>query len=116
MKKTVFNSAILSAIASLMFAPLVSAHDMGSDDNPNFDFVDGQISENHTEIIEELTEDGDLMGIVYQGTGAEEPTTAMGDGANDVETTAQSMAQTDSQSITAVGRGAASTTRVGAGR
>ena len=116
MKKTLFNSAILAAIATLTFAPFVSAHDMGSDYNPNFDFVDDQISENHTEIIEELTEDGDLMGIVYKGTGAGEPTTAMGDGANDVETTAQSMAQTDSQSITAVGRGTTSTTRVGAGR
>ena len=116
MKKTVFQSAILAAIASLTFIPYVSAHDMGEANNENFDFVDGVISENHDAIIEELTEDGDLMGITYQGTGAEEPTMAAGDGANDVETTAQSMAQTDSQSVTAVGRGAASTTRVGAGR
>ena len=112
MKKTVVNSAVLATLISLTFSPFVSAHDMGSDDNPNFDFVDEQISDNHTAIIEELTEDGDLMGIVYQGTGGGEPTTAMGDGANSVETTTQSAMQVD----IAPGRGMTSTSRTGTGR
>jgi hypothetical protein len=116
MKKTVFHSAILAAIVSLTFTPLASAHDMGSDDNPNFDFVDDQVSENHDAIIADLTEDGDLMGITYQGSGAEESTTAMGDGANSVETTAQSAAQTDVQSVTAVGRGLTSSVRTAGSR
>ena len=109
MKKTIINSAILATIATLAFSPFVMAHDMGSEDNPNFDYVDDQISDMHTDIIEELTEDGDLMGIVYQGSGAEEPTTAMGDGANEVTTTTQS----GTQVLDAPGRGATSTARSG---
>jgi hypothetical protein len=109
MKKTIFSTTILAAIAALAFTPFVSAHDMGSDDNPNFDYVDDQINDMHTDIIEELNEDGDLMGVIYKGTGAEEPTTAMGDGANSVTTTTQS----GTQVLDAPGRGATSAARSG---
>jgi hypothetical protein len=117
MKTTIFKSALLAAVVSLTFTPIVWAHDMGEANNENIDFVDDQINDNHTDRIEELMEDDALMGVTYQGTGAEESTTAMGDGANAVDTTAQSAAQTDARSITAVGRGSTSTMRAaGPGR
>jgi len=91
MKKTVFNNAMLAAIVSLTFTSMASAHHMSEDVNPNFDFVDEQISDMHNEVIDTLLEDGELMGGMASSTGAEPTMTGMGSSFTD--TTAPASAQ-----------------------
>jgi hypothetical protein len=107
MKKTVFNSAILAAIAALTFTPLASAHHMASDNMPDdqYDFVDDQISDMHNEIIDAMNEDDDLMMNVARSTDAVPSNMAMGDGANAIDTETQSMTRSDAQTVVAPGRG-----------
>ena len=78
MKKTIFNNALLAAIVSLTFSSMASAHHMSEDVNPNFDFVDEQISDMHIEVVDELLEDGDVMGSIASGMGAEPTSVSMG--------------------------------------
>ena len=78
MKKTIFNNAILAAIVSLTFTSMASAHHMSEDVNPNYDFVDDQISDNHEEVIDTLLEDDELMGGMMSDMGAESSMMGMG--------------------------------------
>ena len=78
MKKTVFNNTILAAIVSLTFTSMASAHHMSEDVNPNFDFVDDQISDMHNEVVDTLLEDGELMGGMESNMGAVEPMMGLG--------------------------------------
>jgi hypothetical protein len=78
MKKTIFNNAMLAAIVSLTFTSMASAHHMSEDVNPNYDFVDDQISDMHTEVVDTLLEDGELMGGMASNMGAVEPMMGMG--------------------------------------
>jgi len=84
MKKTVFNNAMLAAIVSLTFTSMASAHHMSEDVNPNYDFVDEQISDMHTEVIDTLLEDEELMGGIAGDMGAEPTMTGMGGGSADM--------------------------------
>jgi hypothetical protein len=108
MKKTILSSTILAAITALTFAPLASAHHPSEDMNPNFDFVDEQVSDMHIEIIDAMLEDGDLMSSTSRGSDAvTSPTMAEGVGANSSETATQSATQI----TTAPGNGASSAAR-----
>jgi hypothetical protein len=100
MKKTVYSSAILAAIVSLTFTSMASAHHMSEDVNPNFDFVDDQISDMHIEVIDTMLEDGELMGGMADSTGAEPAMTGTGssDMAGSATTQVVSMTGTGSSS------------------
>ena len=106
MKKTIFNNAMLAAIVSLTFTSMVSAHHMSEDLNPNYDFVDEQISDNHTEVIDTLLEDDELMGGMASSMGAE--TTTMGMGTDSTDMAAPVTAQV--VSVPGSGMGSASGT------
>ena len=84
MKKTICNNAIMVAIVSLTFTSMASAHHMSEDVNPNYDFVDDQISDMHIEVVDTLLEDGELMGGMADNMGAVEPTLGMGSGSTDM--------------------------------
>ena len=89
MKKTIFNNAIIVAIVSLTFTSMASAHHMSEDVNPNYDFVDDQISDMHVEVVDTLLEDGELMGGMSSNMGAVEPMmgSEIGMGSSDMATT-----------------------------
>jgi hypothetical protein len=93
MKKTIFNNAMLAAIVSLTFTSMASAHHMSSDVNPNYDFVDEQISDMHTEVIDAMVEDGELMGGMMSSMGAESSTMGMGGSVDTGSMTAPATAQ-----------------------
>ena len=61
MNKTTFKTAMIAAVASLAMSGQTWAHHPSADMNPNYDFVDSQISEMHNLIIDEMLEDGDTM-------------------------------------------------------
>jgi hypothetical protein len=61
MIKTLVKTAILAAAASLAMSGQSWAHHPSADMNPNYDFVDGQVSDTHNEVIDAMLEDGDLM-------------------------------------------------------
>ena len=105
------KSAILAAVASLTFAPYVSAHHPSADVNPNYDEVDDQISDQHNIIIGAMLEEDDsLMASTLRGTdNADEARAAAGDGANASQATNQSAVPTD----TATGMSRAAQTKAG---
>lgn len=61
MNKTLLKSALFAAIASFAVTGPVLAHHPSEDTNPNFDFVDEQVSDMHNEIIDEMLQDDDSM-------------------------------------------------------
>lgn len=61
MNKALLKTAVFATIASFAVTGAVWAHHPSEDTNPNFDFVDEQISEMHIEIIDEMLEDDDSM-------------------------------------------------------
>ena len=80
MKKTIFNNAIVAAIVSLTFTSMASAHHMSIDVNPNYEFVDDQISDIHTEVVDELLEDGDLLDRMASNMGSGQSMMGTGSG------------------------------------
>jgi hypothetical protein len=113
MKKHVMKTTMIAAIASLGISSQAWAHHPSEDMNPNYDFVDGQVSDMHNEVIDAMLEDADLMSSTARGMDATTMTASMaaGDGANASQAAAQASAQVD----TAPGRGSASAAR-GSGR
>ncbi|MGD8588080.1 MAG: hypothetical protein PVG22_04540 [Chromatiales bacterium] len=51
---------------------------MSEDVNPNYDFVDDQVSDMHNDVVDALLEDGEVMGGIASGMGAEPTTLSMG--------------------------------------
>jgi hypothetical protein len=108
MKKTVFNNAMLAAIVSLTFTSMASAHHMSEDVNPNYDFVDEQISDTHNDVVDALLEDEEMMGGIASDMGAEPSTMGMGSGIDSSDMTAPVTAQVVSIPGTGSGMGGAS--------
>ena len=77
MKKTIFNKAVVAAIVSLTFTSMASAHHMSIDVNPNYDFVDDQISDMHIEVVDSLIEDDEMMGGMASSMGSASTTAGM---------------------------------------
>jgi hypothetical protein len=89
MNKTLLKTALFAIVTSFAMSGQTWAHHPSEDMNPNFDFVDGQISEMHIEIIDEMLEDGDSMissrsmgGSVTQTQDPSGSATSSGPGAN----------------------------------
>ena len=61
MNKTLHKTAMLAAVATFIMAGPTWAHHPSEEMNPNYDFVDEQISDMHNEIIDAMLEDGDMM-------------------------------------------------------
>ena len=99
MKSTIVKTAMLAAIASLAMTGQTWAHHMSYDVNPNYDFVDGQISENHNEVIENLLEDEDTMFNTLRGAGIDSAMMAMGTGSNEMTVTNQGSVPTTAPGI-----------------
>lgn len=55
---------------------------LSEDVNPNFDFVDDQISDMHEEVIDTLLEDDELMGGMLNIMGADTTTVGMAGGSS----------------------------------
>ena len=108
MKKTIFSNAIMVAIVSLTFTSMASAHHMSIDVNPNYDFVDDQISDMHIEIVDTLIEDGEIMGGMASDMGAVTPMLGMGTGADTDTSTMGSSATTQVVSVSGSSMGSAS--------
>ena len=110
MNKTLINTAILAATASLAMSGQAWAHHPSEDMNPNFEFVDEQVSDMHIEIIDAMLEDGDLMSSTARGMDAvDSPAMASGDGAN----ASQDSTQSASQVLVAPGPGSSTAARGG---
>ena len=108
MNKTLLKTTMIAAIASLTMGGQVWAHHPSEDMNPNFDFVDEQVSDIHIENIDEMLEDGDLMASTARGMDSNmSPNTAVGDGAN----TFQDANQSGAQVSVVPGRGSTSAAR-----
>ena len=113
MKKTIFTNSLLAALCSLSMSGYVFAHHPSEDMNPNFDFVDEQVSDMHNEIIDAMLEDDSLMGSTSRSSGASDPTVASGDAV-----ASQAASQTSmSGAIPAINRTSnGMSSRAGAGR
>jgi hypothetical protein len=106
---TVLRTAMIAAIASLGISSQAGAHHPSADMNPNYEVVDGQISDMHNEAIDSMLEDSDLMSSTARGMDATSMTTSMASG----DSADASMATTRgaSQTVSAPGPGSASAAR-----
>lgn len=107
MKKQVLKTTIFAAIASLGVSSLAWAHHPSEDMNPNYEMVDGQVSDMHNEAIDAMLEDDDLMSSTAQGMDA--TSMVSGDSSNASMATTRGVAQT----VTPSGPGSASVARGG---
>jgi len=69
MNKALLKTAVFAAITSFAVTGQAWAHHPSEDTNPNFDFVDEQISDMHIEIVDEMLEDDDSMMNSMRNTG-----------------------------------------------
>lgn len=105
MKKTILKSAILAAVASLTFAPYVSAHhpalamaaeyeEETGEEFPGALLAEENISDQHNDVIDAMLEEGDndFMATTAQGTDSETQTQVGGDAVASQDSAQSSMA------------------------
>lgn len=69
MNKALLKTAVFATITSFAVTGQTWAHHPSEDVNPNYDFVDEQISDMHDEAIDERMEDGDSFMNSLRSTG-----------------------------------------------